>query len=60
MSATGLAGSPTNATLTPKMIAKNSTCSTSLRASASNDVVGMMFSRKLPIPPPFSLCALSA
>ena len=30
----------------PKMMAKNSTCSTSLRASASNEVVGMMLRMK--------------
>ena len=51
---------PTSARLTPKMIAKNNTCSTSLRDSASNEVVGMMLSRKLPMPSPFSFCALLA
>ena len=52
--------SPTSARLMPKMMAKNSTCSTSLRASASIEVVGMMFRMKLPMPAPCSLWALAA
>ncbi len=59
MSVTGLAGLPTRARLTPKMMAKNSTCSTSLRASASNEVVGMMLRMKPLNPPPCSLDALA-
>jgi hypothetical protein len=51
---------PTSASETPNRMAKNSTCSTSLRASASNEVVGMMLRRKLDTPPPLSLWALSA
>ena len=51
---------PTRARLTPKITAKNSTWSTSLRASASNEVVGMMLKRKVPTPPPWSLWAFSA
>jgi len=51
---------PTSARLTPNRIAKNSTCSTSLRDSASKEVVGMILRRKLPMPPPCSLWALSA
>jgi hypothetical protein len=51
---------PTSARLTPNRIAKNSTCSTSLRDNASNDVVGMTLSRKAPMPSPCILWALLA
>ena len=59
MSVTGLAGAPTSARLTPKMMAKNNTCSTSLRASASNEVVGMTLRMKPLKPPPCSFDAFA-
>ena len=54
------AGSPTSASAMPNKTAKNSTWRTSLRASASIDVVGMIFMMKLPTPAPFRFLAWSA